>query len=276
MPEDTEEAIKWFQKSAEHGDASAQYFIGAMYYKGCCSTPKNLAEALKWLQKSAEKNNAHAQYLLGTMYRKGEGVAKDYATAVKWLYKADNLNNEMARHDLKTMFVIPEAMTWLQEAADNGDSIAQFVRGYLYIDARTGLPKDEKDEGEAMKWMHKSAENGNARAQFMLAELYNHHDDAGEWYRKAADNGDMRAQQQMAISYIYGYYNVKYSYVEAAKWATKSADQGYKPAMQLLQGLYYDGKGVPKDRSKSEELMKKIQDLDEDDDWVVLIIRIAK
>jgi len=41
------EAVRLFQQSAEQGDASAQYIIGFMYYKGQ-GVPQDYAEAARW------------------------------------------------------------------------------------------------------------------------------------------------------------------------------------------------------------------------------------
>ena len=46
--------------------------------------PKNAAEAVKWYRKAAEQGDAEAQYNLGVMYDKGEGVPKNNVEAYKW------------------------------------------------------------------------------------------------------------------------------------------------------------------------------------------------
>ena len=46
----------------------------AQYYK----------EAMKWYTKAAEQGNAVAQNNLGFMYDNGKGVAQDYKEAVNW------------------------------------------------------------------------------------------------------------------------------------------------------------------------------------------------
>ncbi len=45
---------------------------------------KNSAEAIKWYLKAANQGNAIAQYTLGYHYYFGDGVLIDYAEAVKW------------------------------------------------------------------------------------------------------------------------------------------------------------------------------------------------
>ena len=49
---------------------------------------KDYAEAVRWYRKAAEQGNANAQYNLGLMYEEGLGVAKDGAEAMRWFRKA--------------------------------------------------------------------------------------------------------------------------------------------------------------------------------------------
>ena len=47
MPEDDREAVKWFRKAAEQGDASAQYNLGVMYANGE-GVPEDYVKAYAW------------------------------------------------------------------------------------------------------------------------------------------------------------------------------------------------------------------------------------
>ena len=81
------EAIKWYRKSAEQGEAIAQNNLGAMYAYGE-GVEQNYNEAVKWYRKSAEQGYARALTNLGFMYANGEGVEQDYKEAVKWYRKS--------------------------------------------------------------------------------------------------------------------------------------------------------------------------------------------
>ena len=81
------EAVKWFRKSAEQGDAGAQSKLGACYYSGQ-GVPQDYTEAVKWFRKAAEQGDADAQYNLGIGYANGQGVPQSYTEAVKWYRKA--------------------------------------------------------------------------------------------------------------------------------------------------------------------------------------------
>jgi TPR repeat protein len=82
-----EEAVKWYRKAAEQGDAVAQYKLARMYKNGEGVT-LDYAEAVKWYIKAADQGNEFAQTNLGLMYYSGRGVTEDDAEAVKWFRKA--------------------------------------------------------------------------------------------------------------------------------------------------------------------------------------------
>jgi TPR repeat protein len=57
--------------------------LGAMYAEGQ-GVPHDYAEALKWYRKAADQGNARAQTILGAMYYFGQGVPQDYVQAHMW------------------------------------------------------------------------------------------------------------------------------------------------------------------------------------------------
>ena len=54
-----------------------------MYEKGQ-GVPQDYQEAVKWYRLSAEQGFAEAQYNLGVMYYNGQGVPQDYVSAHMW------------------------------------------------------------------------------------------------------------------------------------------------------------------------------------------------
>jgi hypothetical protein len=220
VTKDGAEAVKWYRKAAEQGNASAQYNLGAMYAKGDGVT-KDAAEAAKWFGKAADQGNATAQYLVGAMYTSGNGVTKDAAEAVKWYRKA----------------------------AEQGDADAQFVLGAMYATG-DGVTKNAN---EAAKWHRKAAEQGHAKAQGSLGWMYANRDgvpkdwaEAAKWYRKAAEQGNATAQYALGMMYAKGD-GVTKDAAEAVKWYRKAAEQGHADAQGNLGSMYANGQGVAKD-----------------------------
>jgi hypothetical protein len=118
LPESVQQAqtatgMQWLQKSADHGNPSAQFFIGLAHERGDSLKP-DIVEAVKWYRLSAEQGHSAAQAKLGLAYASGRGVQQD-----------------------KT-----EALKWYRRAADQGDLSAFSALIASYKDGRFGLPID--------------------------------------------------------------------------------------------------------------------------------------
>ena len=88
---------------AQEGNASAQYNIGTMYYEGL-GVDENFDEALIWFQRSADQGYARAQSRLGFLYAYGNKVPQDYALAVKWFQRAADHGHAKAQYNLGTLY----------------------------------------------------------------------------------------------------------------------------------------------------------------------------
>ena len=83
VPQDLDEAAKWFRLAGDQGDATAQFYLGLMYAEGR-GVPQNYAEAARWYRLAAERGDAPAQYNLALFLAKGEVGAADNASAYFW------------------------------------------------------------------------------------------------------------------------------------------------------------------------------------------------
>ena len=100
-PVDYAEAVRWFRKAAEQGDADGEYYVGSAYDSGK-GVPEDKVQAVKWYHKAAEKGVAIAQYMLGHAYETGEGVAKDEIEAYAYFNLA-GATEKSARERIATM-----------------------------------------------------------------------------------------------------------------------------------------------------------------------------
>ncbi|CAB5033188.1 MAG: hypothetical protein F2923_00250 [Actinobacteria bacterium] len=83
-------------KSAVEGDADAQYELGVSYQQGIgCAKDSN--EAFKWFSKSASQNYAKGLSALGRCYYLGRGVARDKAKGTELLKKSAERGDPGAR-----------------------------------------------------------------------------------------------------------------------------------------------------------------------------------
>ena len=96
VPQDPEEALKWYQKSAEDGFTPAQLNLGSMYRKGVC-IPPDYIKASEWYRRAAEQGVSEAQYNLGILYFSGNGLPRDVVQAYAWVDVAAADGNERAR-----------------------------------------------------------------------------------------------------------------------------------------------------------------------------------
>ena len=130
-----ERAFEHFSEYAKMGNATAQYYLGKMYYNGE-GVSKDYAIAVEWYRKSAEQGNADAQCSLGYMYTFSKGVSSDYTKAVEWFRKS----------------------------AEQGYTDAQYELGYMY---HNGIGVS-KDYAKAAEWYRKAAKEGYVRARKVL------------------------------------------------------------------------------------------------------------
>ena len=134
--------------------------------------------------------------------------------------------------------------------ADNGNCLAQFNVGTMYLNGRGVSPNVHV----ALDWFRKAAEQGQRMAQFNLAEGYRVGTDipkdgaqAIHWYAKAADQGLAVAQRFLAIAYDTGD-GVQQDFGKAVTYYRLAAEQGDKCAQYNLGRMYAFGRGVPRDK----------------------------
>jgi TPR repeat protein len=232
VPKDPTLAALWWRKAAEQGNADAQHNLGASYYNGQ-GVPQDCIQTAFWYRKAAEQGDTEAQDGLGYLYDNGKGVPRDYAQAAFWYRKAAEQGDAEAQYDLGTWYEeglnqgVPQdevqtafwrrkirvwrayinsvdfkhsehwrytqAAFWYRKAAEQGNSDAQYLLGYFYLNGR-GVPRDYT---QAVLWYRKAAEQGDADAQEALGDLYNNgrgvprdYAEAYFWYDLAAAGED--------------------------------------------------------------------------------------
>jgi TPR repeat protein len=126
--EATAEAVR---KSAEEGDASAQYRLGLLY-EGGVGVPQNYRQAKEWFEKAAKQGHVGAQAELGTLYLQGAGAPQSAQMAV----------------------------FWFSQAAEQGDVLSFAKLGWMYAEGR-GV---RQDFIQAHMWYNLSAAQGEERA----------------------------------------------------------------------------------------------------------------
>jgi TPR repeat protein len=126
-----EATAKALRKSAEEGDASAQFRLGQLYDEGT-GVPRDYGQAKVWFEKAAKQGHVGAQINLGTLYLQGEGTPQ---------------SDQMA-------------LFWLSPAAEQGHALAFAKLGWMYAQGRGVL----QDFVQAHKWYNLAAANGHGKA----------------------------------------------------------------------------------------------------------------
>lgn len=91
VKKDKEQALYWYGRAAEQGDAENQFNLGMQYLE-----LNDYKQAIYWYKKAAEQNHLHAQVIIGCFYYMGEGVSKDWEEAAKWFKMAADQGNDEA------------------------------------------------------------------------------------------------------------------------------------------------------------------------------------
>ncbi len=87
---DRRESLIVCRPLAEQGVSHAQNVLGEIYMYGE-GIPQDYDEAAKWFRLAAEQRHRRARFMLGVLYWSGDGVPQDYDKAVKWFRLADEL-----------------------------------------------------------------------------------------------------------------------------------------------------------------------------------------
>lgn len=172
QPEDlNDRSLVALQQQAEAGDVTAQFSLGRRYYSA-----GDHKQALAWFGKAAEQGNAPAQINVGSMFANGMGVSRDYGQAVAWYTKAAEQGNPQGQTDVAYMLAngrgvsldYKKAADWYRKAAEQGYAPAQDYLGIMLANG-WGVAKDPK---QAVKWFHKAADQGYGPAQSRLSMAY--------------------------------------------------------------------------------------------------------
>ncbi len=168
----------WIQQKANQGDVEA---IMTMAH-----ATSNPAEAMEWYDKAAQRGNAEAAYWMGMQFLPGGSRGQDMAVATSWLEKAANEGYGPAREELQRLNPrqfdpnnsggmvggLPggrDPMERLMYMAERGDVEAMFRLGQKLFNGGAGSGHDER---AAFMWFQKAANAGYTPAMHQLAQMY--------------------------------------------------------------------------------------------------------
>ncbi len=177
LPGTTQESLQQqlYRAANEARDRDVMYLTGLMFDRGE-GVPQDYQEAFRWYVLAAEAGQPGAMNSLGLMYALGHGVSQDHSEAMKWWTKAADSGSIAALNNIATTYYVglgvqqnyPEAAKWFQLAADKGDANAMNTLGVM-SDQGLGVTRDRRN---AIKLFGQSAYLGCSTAMINLGTLY--------------------------------------------------------------------------------------------------------
>jgi len=139
VPEDMEEARKWYLKAADKGCTEAQTYLGIMHLDDYSLTSR--LKAIHWLRKAVRKQNGEAYLTLGDIYSGMYGGRANERKSAKYYVLAAEAGSYFAQYIMGMRFqegdiveYDPErAFRYFSMAADQGypEALAEVAVCYM-------------------------------------------------------------------------------------------------------------------------------------------------
>lgn len=160
-------------RSAQQGDAEAQFRIARILLSDPVPDRKNATEAVRWLNAAAEQDHTAAMVQLGKLYRSGLGVLQNFGNAAKWIETAAVLGDPDGMHELGRLYRdgvgfdrdTVKAYIWFSRSAAALNTAAVRDRD----DVARGLSDDQLKDAQRKSAVAKNAPAGDGAGERRLA-----------------------------------------------------------------------------------------------------------
>ncbi len=199
------------------------------------------------------------------------GAKGDYATELQLVRPLAEQHNSIAESLLGFLYYhgragLPQdyatAAKWFSRASDDGEIHGEATLGAMYLTGQ-GVPQDV---GKARSLIADAAGKGDAESQRAVGSWYEDgnvvqrdYSASAKWYEKAAAQGNALAQLRLGFLFLHGH-GVPHDDKLCAEWCRKAAEQGNVYAESTLGGLYLKGQGVPRDIDAAGYWFKRAAD----------------
>jgi TPR repeat protein len=167
VPQNQEEAVKWYQRAAARGHGGAQLNLGRHYFYGH-GVPQNDAEAARLFSQAAERGYVEAQNNLARMYKEGRGVPPRPDLAANWMKRAAEGGYPPAQNSLGLMYFegdgVPQdyqqAWVWFERAVRNRVPGAEHNRDFvasLLSEAQRAAAEEQVGRGQSTRGLQPAA-----------------------------------------------------------------------------------------------------------------------
>lgn len=179
LPQDKDEANKWFRKAlpgltekAENGSRSTQHLLSIIYRRGY-GVEKDEEIAAEWNLKAAKQGHSLAQYNMGWAYAHGRGVPWNEKKAIKWYEKAAAQGNPSAANNIGAIY-------------HNGETIQKDpIKALMWYKIATSIGKDNlTSHKKARKLATRNMETRTFKEEMMLGDIEKANRLAADWLKK--------------------------------------------------------------------------------------------
>lgn len=250
--ENIKEAIKWYQRGAEHGDAKGCYRMGLLYKWGDYGLPESPKMAYQFLFRAKELSDALS--LLITSEGCGVASPADMKMLFEEAERRANFGDGELQEALGQAYVRglgvavnkELASKWYLRAIENGNTFAEYQYGMKFA---LGMDGFEKDIQQAYKYLSHAAQAGQSYAMKPLAELLDDEYIPGlsmedrnsqmiYWFERAVENGEEWAAVTLGRKYENGYTPVQVDVAKAINYYQIAADHDIDMVYLSLGKLY--------------------------------------
>jgi len=154
LPKSYSDAINWYRKAAENGEARVQVKLANLLLHDTTGTA-NYDEVHRLCEKAAKQSSAPGAYCVGELYRQGLGVERDLSKAAAWFSEAANMGLADAALRLGQMY-------WKGEGLKQ-DKISAYE--FMYLASAAGVPEATQERERLEKELtYKELQKGKAKA----------------------------------------------------------------------------------------------------------------
>ncbi len=287
---DSDKALHYYKLAADHNNPNAQLVFAKLYSKGEI-VPQNSEFAHKYFEKSAKGGNEEAQFQTGFDYENGVGTEPDLSKAVYWYEQASSKKHKEASYRLAVLNLRSEdknakenAVKLLEAAADNGNSDAMYKLGELYKYGSQYVPKDlakskyyfdkgsNLDNGNCtyelalidndIELMKKAEHQGDINASVYLGKIEEgaqHYENAYRYYSKAYEKNSPDAAYRIGKMFELGR-GLNFDIIKALELYSFAASNGNVDSMREIGICYAKGKGISADINQAIAWLSKAAD----------------
>jgi hypothetical protein len=267
VPPCLSEALRWFRRAAEAGNAGAQTQLAELALEGIRDQPSSglfdgpdfgsdFERAEHWCRQAITGGSAEAKALLGFILTHGPVERRDpkaaralYREAAAAGWARGQVGLALALLSDETAEGAAEAQALLSAAATGGAAVAHHLLGVLLESGAAGAVDIEA----AASHYKVAAELGYTAAQVRYGFALLHGRgvapdafSAETWLRRAGLAGDPQAAA--VVGYLYAREgDLPPNFAEAAMWLRRAAEAGHMAAARTLSRILLMGNGVAKD-----------------------------